>query len=130
MSPNSGYACQQPIEHLATFSNSLAQAVKIATRQTPGLENAVRKAITAECVQCAMRVSGDDLLALGAGISAASNSRALRRLQEGYCARRGCDSYYYRLVLPALDGADWNELLTASGSTSSDDPEAAPAAGD
>ena len=35
------------------------------------------------------------------------------RLSQGYCGRRGCDSYYYRLMLSEDQDLDWNSVLAA-----------------
>jgi hypothetical protein len=74
------------------------------------LAEATRTCLSAECVQCGIRVGGEELLALGGGAGPAADSKA-ERLRLGYCARKGCDSYYYRIRAKPCPGVDWLRLF-------------------
>jgi hypothetical protein len=105
-------------EHLLRVSPLLqAIALTLAKRSVgaPLPEATWTGAIHAECMQCGLRVSGADLLAaarvsaLAAGDHGASDK--VQRLCKGYCARKGCDSYYYKLWFTPIQGVDWMDLL-------------------
>jgi hypothetical protein len=79
--------------------------------QNPGSRDSIRAAISAECVKCGMHLSGEDLLdSLQTDCSTAASPK-LTRLQQGYCARRGCGSYYYTLTLKPCARTDWKALV-------------------
>lgn len=82
----------------------------------------LRDAISAQCVQCGIRLTGDELLALAEATEDAEGTRAasrppappnpkVARLRLGYCARSGCDSCYYRVTFEPRPGLDWTKLL-------------------
>src|SRR6185503_18627296 len=63
--------------------------------------------LSAECSGCQLVITGNELNALATGHGVASQK--LQRLQQGYCGRQGCNSYFYELKLqdhPSLD-LDW-----------------------
>lgn len=66
--------------------------------------------ITAECVQCGMEISGVELLALAQAATEPEHPK-LKRLRLGDCARKGCNSYYYRFRFEPCSSLDWPILL-------------------
>lgn len=96
-----------------------------ATSAPPPPVPRLRDAISAECVQCGIRLTGAELLALaeaGEAGEVTGDARAasrppappnpkVARLRLGYCARSGCDSCYYRVTFEPRPGLDWTKLL-------------------
>lgn len=85
----------------------------------------------AECLQCGIQVTGEELgqLALASPHDPPTDPR-LARLLQGYCARKDCDSYYYRLVFQAHPKVDWNRVARATSGTPAPAPAATPTSGD
>jgi hypothetical protein len=72
--------------------------------------------LSGECVQCGIRVRAEELLALSEPIGTGKVDPRVERLRQGYCARKGCDSYYYRLMFAHHPNIDWARLLTETES--------------
>jgi hypothetical protein len=104
-----GLTRQQHLQQLEFFLDSLKCQVAKESGGQDGLL-LLRQCLSGECVQCGLTVTGDDLLAI-LDPSSTSNPKQ-NRLRQGYCARRGCPSYYYRLYFGASPGLDWNRILT------------------
>ena len=98
---------QMTIRELAEFAGTLREAI---ARQPDSekLRPAVEDALSGECVQCSIRVSGIDLLKLPV---VEEVDPKLERIRSGYCARNGCDSNFYRVICSSHPGVDWNKLL-------------------
>jgi hypothetical protein len=99
---------QMSIGELREFTASLTQALR-ARPDAEKLRPVVEESLSAECVQCAIRVNGPELLKLGEGNT--ENDSKLDRLKSGYCARNGCDSHFYRVTQAADPQIDWPKLL-------------------
>lgn len=109
-------ALNQPLieqQHLLQLRPWFQAACARLETQVPGaaVAAAIRNHVAAECVQCGIKVAGDELLALIQGEVGTAESPRLQRLQRGYCARNGCDSYYYRVVFEATSEVDWVRCL-------------------
>jgi hypothetical protein len=98
---------QMTIRELADFAGSLREAI---TRQPEPekLRHAVEDALSGECVNCSIRVSGTDLLKLPVPEEV---DPKLERIRSGYCARNGCDSNFYRVTCSTHSQIDWPKLL-------------------
>jgi hypothetical protein len=99
---------QMTIGELAEFTAGLTEALRLRA-DAEKLRPAVEESLSAECVQCAIRVNGGDLLKLGEGDT--ENNSKLERLKSGYCARNGCDSLFYRVTRAPHPQIDWPKLL-------------------
>jgi len=126
MTEESSLLRQEHIQNLGQFSRALAEAVERSALGPDTLRQALRAALSAECVQCAIRVTGEELLGLSdPAIAPVANSR-VARLRQGYCARNHCDSYYYRLMFAVHPDIDWPRLLAQIESTGGEGGGAAP----
>lgn len=96
---------------------ALARAI-VQLPRTPGCnpDGAVRSSplAGAECVQCGMRIAGEALIALSAPPPDEGHDPRVERLRQGYCARKGCDSYFYRVSFRPHPGVDWASLIALS----------------
>src|SRR5688572_28573899 len=107
MSPDVATVRQEHRQRLARFCAALAEAVNSAAAADRTCRQAVEAALAAECVQCGLRMTGSELLALGEADLPGNPNAKLCRLRQGYCARNGCDSYYYRLTFETHPAVDW-----------------------
>jgi len=74
--------------------------------------DALRVGSAAECIQCGFHLTGEELLALsGPAALVESVGSNLGRLRIGHCARKDCDSFYYRLTFRCVPLLDWKSLL-------------------
>ena len=75
------------------------------------LHEIISKNVRVECVLCGIEVKGDDLsaMALAAQAEDLADPR-LARLKHGYCCRRSCDSYYYRLLFAPHPAVNWEKI--------------------
>jgi hypothetical protein len=99
---------QMTIRELADFSSSLTQSLA-RIPDSDKLRPALDEALSAECVQCQIKLTGADLLKFGAGET--ETDPKLERLKTGYCARNGCDSHYYRVHCAPHPQLDWPKIL-------------------
>ena len=124
MSLPTSHVAQVRIDALPACYQAILEALTLADFTAADLSDAFKHYVVAECLQCGSRVTGEELgqLALAAEMSAEADSK-LGRLRHGYCARQGCDSYYYRLVFTDHPKIDWSKLAAGLAQTA-----AAPAA--
>jgi hypothetical protein len=79
--------------------NEQAQAILIA-------------AVQAQCAQCAIPLTVDELIASAGEETPSSAALAkVSRLRQGYCARNGCLSRFYQVNLLPYPGVIWAEVL-------------------
>jgi hypothetical protein len=116
---------QVTIRELTDFCGAIVEGLR---RDANGaqMRPAVEGALSAECVQCGIRLGGAELLKLGEapvgeveGVAGGADSR-VERLRTGYCARNGCESHYYRLTRGAVAGVDWEKLAGVGQEVASD----------
>ena len=99
---------QVPLALIPCVARALADA-PAPPGLDPGPWLAVRQtAIHAQCLECAIPVTGGDLLALAA---AETMPAKLDRLAHQYCARKSCESRYYRLTFQPSPGLDWQPII-------------------
>ena len=84
------------------------------------------------CIQCGIELTPDELRwLLHYGVSERSTRPRLGRIQDGYCARRTCDTYFYELTLEGADAAEGECLAQVAeeieGEAYSDDGTQQPA---
>jgi hypothetical protein len=107
MADNWTQVSQMAIKELAEFSRSLAQAIS-KQPEADRVRAAIDTALSAECVQCRIRLSGSELLKFEGEIS---DDARVERLRVGYCARNGCESLFYRVTCAPHPEINWPGLL-------------------
>jgi len=114
MSQPSAQVVQVRIDALPACYQAILEALTLADLTAAELNDAFRQYVAAECLQCGSRVRGEELgqIALAAEMATEANPK-LARLRHGYCARDGCDSYYYRLVFTEHPKIDWSKLASS-----------------
>jgi hypothetical protein len=131
MSTPPQHTLQSPVERLANVYQTLAEALKKAGLNAGQLNQVFARHVRAECVRCGMQVTGAELGLLHLGARGGDTEQKLERLAKGYCARRDCESYYYRVVLDPCPEVDWGTIVSAvqsgqSAGTPLPTPAAAP----
>jgi hypothetical protein len=101
---------QQSIHGLPAFLRAMFLAAEKSGPAAANLVDVLAQAMQAKCVQCDMRIEGGELRTLSVLPHLDANAKLIRLLQ-GYCARNGCDSYYYHLMLSDRPGIDWHKLV-------------------
>jgi hypothetical protein len=103
---------QQHVLSLGAFARALFHALQRNSPDPERAAEALRSALAGECVQCGIRLRGDELLALAQADRTEEPGSKLERLRQGYCARRSCDSYYYSLALDNIPGVDLEKVFS------------------
>lgn len=97
-----------PARALGRLGPLLASGLGTAGIAGTAIDEYLREAVVAECVTCAMVVSGADLMTAAlAEESTAELTDKQRRLRLGYCARNTCRSDYYTVRFRSVPGVDW-----------------------
>jgi hypothetical protein len=117
---------QEHVQNLSRFSQRLAGALGQCAPGPDQLRPALRAAVSGECVQCGIRITGEELIELSQPAKTAESDPKIARLRLGYCARNHCDSYYYRLTFRTHPDLDWTRLLSRADSVN--DAQAPPTA--
>jgi hypothetical protein len=104
----------ETLSRLPAFGAALADAVKDCGLAEDERQPMLRASVSAQCSQCGITVTGEELVALTAPSAAGEMNPKLERLREGYCARDGCASYHYQLQFKPYPGVDWGRLLATA----------------
>jgi len=102
---------QVRVESLIRYYASLARVLSESGISGTQLNEIFSTRVAAECVQCGIKVSGEDM-----GLIAVAEEGTplphpkLERLRLGYCAREGCESYFYSIVFEDCPGVDWKNV--------------------
>jgi hypothetical protein len=121
MGENWTQVSQMTIKEMADFSRNLAQTV--ARQPEPDkLRAAIDQALSAECVQCGIRLSGSELLKFE---EETSDDPRVERLRIGYCARNGCESLFYRVTCAPHPQLNWPGLLNPTYELTAEEKSAA-----
>ena len=103
---------QEPLGGLELFCRALREALNLDCLRSVEVRDALRLGSAAECVQCGFHLTGEELLELAMPASPIESiSSSFGRLRLGYCARKDCDSFYYRLTFRCMPLLDWRRLL-------------------
>jgi hypothetical protein len=103
---------QEPLLELEEFCRALRKALNLDRLRPGELLDALRVGSTAECTECGFHLTGEELLELSDPASPVeSSSSDFGRLRLGHCARKDCDSFYYRLTFQCMPQLDWRKLL-------------------
>jgi hypothetical protein len=125
MAPESVIVREEHLLKLAPFCQALGQAFGgrgLVPEQTLGIW---RAALTAECTQCGIPLSGEELFALSQPPEKTPVAK-VRRLRLGDCARPGCESYFYRLHFRPHPPTDWAELIALAETMQAESARPAP----
>jgi hypothetical protein len=100
------------LQELRSFHAAVVSALAEAGVGGARLGEVLGSAVRADCAQCGISVTGEEIAAALAAESAhaAANPRHARLLQN-YCARAGCPSYFYRFAFSPVPGIDWGQCL-------------------
>jgi hypothetical protein len=112
---------QMSIQAMAEFSRTLAQTVATLP-DADKLRAAMDQALTAECVQCGIVLSGSELLKIA---DESTDDAKVQRLRIGYCARNGCASLFYRVNCAPHPDLNWPALLQPAHELSVEEKAAA-----
>ena len=115
MSISNGTTRQEHLEHLGAFLQNLHRTLGTVFPLECQAGDLIRTQVSGECVQCGLRVSGEELLAMLREQPSAKAGKVVR-LCQGYCGRRGCNSYYYRIDFSEEQSFDWPKVLAAMDS--------------
>ena len=99
---------QEPIQGLRDFSGLILVGSR-ATANPEAARAGFANALEGECLACGIKVSGEEILALGA--EGATDGPKVERLRKGYCARRTCDSRFYQITCKPAAGIDWSPIF-------------------
>src|SRR4051794_32043454 len=83
---------QEHLKNLAPFCQAFGQALAGAGLGPEESVAAIRNGVAAECIQCGIRLSGEELWALMQPPAEKDPNPKVERLRLGDCARKGCDS--------------------------------------
>ena len=121
MADNWTQVSQMTIKELAEFSRSLAAAISMKP-EPDRIRAAIDTALSAECVQCGIKLSGSELLKFE---EETSDDPRVERLRIGYCARNGCESLFYRVTCAPHPQINWPGLLNPAHELTADEKAAA-----
>jgi hypothetical protein len=103
---------QEPLQTLPAFCAALVAALQPDGPAGERLRPALDAALAAECVLCGITLTGTELLAVGTPASEPpGDDPKTTRLRQGYCARKDCTSYFYRLRFTPHPDIDWARAL-------------------
>src|SRR5678816_806351 len=123
MGENWTQVSQMTIKELAEFSRSLAATISKQS-EPDRIRAAIDTALSAECVQCGIKLSGSELLKFEED---PSEDERVERLRVGYCARNGCESLFYRVTCAPHPQINWPGLLNPAQELTADEKAAAEA---
>src|SRR5438128_11353271 len=111
MSQTAPDVVQVRVDSLASLYSRLAAALTEAGLSGSQMNEIFSKHVRAECGQCGIQITGDDLgrIAVTDATTEPSDPK-LDRLRQGYCARNGCDSHYYCIHFSAYPNVDWANI--------------------
>jgi hypothetical protein len=103
---------EEPVRRLERIVFALWRAAGHLGPDPDRIRGALRVALSAKCVRCGMRVSGEELIVLSQ-FPEDKESRRIQRLRSGCCAREECNFENYELHFQKHPGLDWPALLSA-----------------
>jgi hypothetical protein len=121
MSGNTTETSQKTIKEVVEFGRSLAQTIA-NEKEADRLRAAVDQALSAECIQCGIRLTGWEVLQFGEEVS---TDARVERLRSGYCARNGCESLFYRVSCAPHPEINWSALLNPTQTLTEEERAAA-----
>ena len=107
---------QVRVDGLRAFHRALTQALaEVAPKAGPANELAAA-GLSLQCEQCGIQITGPEWVGVVQSEDPATlGDPRLSRLHQGYCGRKDCQSYYYRVSFAPLPGVDWAGVLGRIG---------------
>lgn len=103
---------QVRVEALRNFHGAVVHALTELAPQAGPPAALAAAGLSLQCEQCGIQITGHEWLAIiQATDSATLGDARLGRLHQGYCGRKDCNSYYYRVVFTEVSGVDWTKVL-------------------
>jgi hypothetical protein len=104
---------QESLPGLPQFCRDLAEALERLLPDEARRQAAAQTSLSAECVLCGLTVNGLELLEAGASVGGVARPK-IARLRQGYCARNGCESRFYRITFSPFPHLDWTRAFAQS----------------
>ena len=99
------------VNQLPDIHSSLASLLVQECPDASHRNNLFANYIEAECVQCGIRISGEEIGKISSlKVKGQAPDPKLMRLKRNYCARDACFSYYYRINLLPHPSVDWQKI--------------------
>lgn len=115
MSEASLHSPQVRVDALPAAYHAVVEAVQALGLSAAEMTTIFDQHVAAECLQCGIQISGEQLSRLAhAAEQEASSDPLLARLQQGYCARKDCTSYYYRFVFRDHPKVEWERVAAVA----------------
>lgn len=103
---------QIAIEDLGSFMQTLVVGLVGKEGRNEQVQAILSAAVQAQCAQCAIPLTVDELVGLAGQETPSSAALAkVSRMRQGYCARNGCLSRFYQVNLLPYPGVIWEEVL-------------------
>lgn len=100
------------VETLPAVYTMLVKALSETGLSGTILNEIISKHVSSACVLCGIEIKGDDLSAMTLARHSEDLSDArLARLKQGYCCRRSCQSYYYKLLFAPHPSVNWEKVF-------------------
>ncbi|HNQ88042.1 MAG TPA: hypothetical protein PKM73_05455 [Verrucomicrobiota bacterium] len=113
---NSPPSPQFHVNALPTLGPALTQTLVDQGLAAADQQEVLAQKVALECLHCGITITGADLQILASPPDPATpDDPRIARLRQGYCARKACPSYYYRLLLEPDPKVDWNRALPHLG---------------
>ena len=112
-----------PLPKLEAFCQNLGKALHRAGVPSDIAGEIWRTGLDARCVECDIRIYGEELLTLSEPVANNPANTKRGRLHLGDCARQGCNAYSYRLTFYPCLNLNWPELLAAANTPENSAPE-------
>ena len=107
---------QVKLSELGGYYSALGAVLAESGFSEDQLRDVFSRSISAECVQCGILLTSEELNRVAtAGPEATFPENKLERVRQGYCGRRECNSYFYRLNLGAVPQIDWTQVKSKVG---------------
>lgn len=103
---------EEPVQRLERIVFAVTEAARRCEAPAHRIRDALPLALAAECVECGVPVTGEELLALSR-LPQATEADRLKRLRAGLCARAECECDRYRLFFQSHPDLDWPKLFSA-----------------
>src|SRR5580765_1953894 len=101
---------QVGVDRLPALYSSLTAALSEAGFSSGQLGEIFSKYVSAECVLCGTRVTGEEMGSITGVLEKTAPNSKMDRLKCGSCAKPGCVSSYYRVHLREYPDLDWVKI--------------------
>jgi len=108
---STGEIIQVQVSQLPSVHSSLLSLLAQECPDASQLNNLFANYIEAECIQCGIRISGEEMGQISSSrIDGQARGVKLMRLKHNSCARGSCTSCSYRINLLPHPGVDWEKI--------------------